>query len=282
MNSNGDNSTVNNILNNDNSNNSLKYKITSVNENLDIKFGSDDFYKMLSKIQENKRKEFFTEIELNHHIDYKYACDIDDRSFCQIYFSFLKEFNNIIFPFSFCGESYILPILRFSFLIIQLILYLTISAIFFSDKAVDNIFEKNNKFDVGYMIKPMVITFFICFALNILFKYLIKSNNDVIEMKYEKRTSQEVLKAIRLKIIFYFVFGFIIMTFGWLLISSFCSIFTNSQISLIKYAGYTLAANFLFQIIFCFLISSLRTCSLNSDGKKNKCLYDFSEILTYI
>jgi len=58
--------------------------------------------------------------------------------------------------------------------------------------------------------------------------------------------------------------------------------FTNSQISLIKCAGYTLAANFVFQIIFCFLISSLRTCSLNSDEKKNKCLYDFSDILTYI
>ena len=236
---------------------------------------------MLKKIKEEKRKEFFEEIEINH-LEYKYACDIDSRSFCQIYFSLLKEFNNIIFSFSFCGNNFILSFLKISYLIIQIILYLTICTLFFSDSAIDNILEKENKFDINYMIKPMAFTYLICLVLNILFKCLIKINNNVIDIKYEKQTYEEGLKAIRLKIIVYFVLGFIFMIFGWLLISSFCSIFTNAQIKLIKCVAYVLIASFIIQIIFCFLISSFRICSLNSDKKDSKCLYDFSNILTYL
>ena len=132
------------------------------------------------------------------------------------------------------------------------------------------------------MIKPIVFTFLINLVINILLKVLIKSNNNVIDIKYEKQTFEEGLKAIRLKFLFYYVIGFIIMIFGWILISSFSAIFTNSQIKLIKCGGYTLTANFVLQIIYCLIISSLRICSLNSERKLKKCLYVFSKVLTYL
>ena len=119
-------------------------------------------------------------------------------------------------------------------------------------------------------------------VINILLKALIKSNNNVVDIKYEKQTFEEGLKAIRLKFLFYYVIGFIIMIFGWILISSFSAIFTNSQIKLIKCGGYTLTANFVLQIIYCLIISSLRICSLNSERKQKKCLYVFSKVLTYL
>ena len=132
------------------------------------------------------------------------------------------------------------------------------------------------------MIKPIIFTFLICFVINILLKVLIKSNNNVIDIKYEKKAYDEALKTIRLKIIFYFVISFIILIFGWILTCSFSAIFINSQIKLIKCAGFTLTANFVIQIIYSLIISSLRICSLNSEKKGKKCLYDFSKILTYL
>ena len=290
VNSNGDNSTMSNIINQ--SKNSKLEKISVRKENslstkrennkdLEIKFGSGEFFRLLKKIPEEKRIEFFRDSEMNH-IEYKYASDYDERMFFQIYASILKEQNNIIFPFSLCGNDYNIPILKFSFLIIQLILYLTISTLFFGDDAIDNILEKNNKFDVGYMIKPMIFVFLICLVATIILKFLIKINNNVTDIKYEIQKYEEGLNAIRLKIIFYFVISFLIMIFGFLLVSSFSAIFTNSQIKLIKCAVYPLLAHFILSLIFCFLISSFRTCSLNSEKNKTSCLYNFSRILTYI
>ena len=163
----------------------------------------------------------------------------------------------------------------------MIILYLTVSVLFFTDDTINNIFDKQNKFDIRYMILPMVFTFLICFLICMILKALIKINNNVIDIKYEIQTYEEGLYTIRLKLIFYFFIGFIISACGWILISSWSSVFTNSQIKLIEFAGFTLGAHFILQIIYCLLITSLRICSLNSESKNNSCLYKFSKILTY-
>ena len=289
LNSNGDNSTLSNIINVSNNNNIDKVLVQKQfskstkfenNEKVEIKFGSEEFYKLLNKMPVEKRGKFLNNSEINY-LDYKYACDCDERSFLQLYLSILKEENNIIYSFSFCSDDYNITIVKFSYLLIQLILYLTINALFFADDTIDNIFAKKNKFDIGYMIKPMAFTFLICLFINILLKLLIKSNNNVVDIKYEEISYEEGLSAIRLKLIFYYIFCFFISVFGWILICSWSAIFTNSQIILLQCAGYTLAANFILQIIFCLLITSLRICSLNSENKEIKCLYNFSKLLTY-
>ena len=289
LNSNGENSTLSNIINNSKKNDAEKISIQKPMSNstkiedkakFEIKFGSVEFYKMLNKIPEAKRIDFFNSSELNY-MEYKYTCDYDERTFFKIYFSMIKEENNIIYSISFCTSDYNLSLVKFSFLIIQIILYLTVSVLFFTDDTINNIFDKQNKFDIRYMILPMVFTFIICFLICMILKALIKTNNNVIDIKYEIQTYEEGLYTIRLKLIFYFFIGFIISACGWILISSWSSVFTNSQIKLIEFAGFTLGAHFILQIIYCLLITSLRICSLNSESKNNSCLYKFSKILTY-
>ena len=289
INSNGDNSTINNILNNSRNKNLNKVsrgkQLSATGkiiyyEIVGFKLGSEEFFKLLKKIPEDKTFEFFKESEFNH-LEYEYACDIDRRSLLEIYFSLFKEQNNIIFPFTLCGNDYNLPILKFSFFNVQMVLYLTVSTLFFGDDILDNIFENKNKFKTSYMIKPMIFTFLICLVITIILKSLVKLNNNIVNIKYEIQTYQEGINAIRLKLIFYFFISFIINAFGFIFVSCFCSIFNNTQIKIIKCAGFTLASHFVLSIFFCFIITSLRVCSINSNKKKAKCLYEFGDALTY-
>ena len=232
-------------------------------------------------IPEYKRKEFFANSELNF-LEYEHSYDCDTRSFSEIYSSIIKEENNIIFSLSYCADDYNLSFAKLSFLILQLILYLTVICFFFGDDTLNNIYDKKNKFDLAYMILPMLFTFLICLVINIPLRILIKSNNNVLDIKYENKTFEKGKTVIRIKIFFYFFIGFIIMTCGFFLVSIFSSVYTNSQIKLITCAGYTILGNFVLQIIYCFFIASLRICSLTSEEKNRKCLYNFTKVLTYI
>ena len=291
FNSNENNSTYNNIINNNTkmlslNNISSDRKLcsdstnTDANKNIHIEFGSDIFHKLFKKIPEEKRLEFIPNSEMNY-LEYKYSCDCDRRSFMKIFSSLLKEENNIIYSLSFCSDDYNLSIVKFSFLIIQLILYISFTCFFFTDDIINSIFDKKYKFDLIY-IRPILFTFLICFVINILLKALSKINNNAIDIKYEKSNYKKGLKDIRLKIIFYFIIGFIFMICGTYLVCIFGAVFINSQIKLIICAGSTLIINFILQIIFCFIISSFRICSLNSEKKNMKCLYNFSKFLTYL
>ena len=171
----------------------------------------------------------------------------------QIYSSILKEENNFVFSFSYFSDDYNLSLVKLSFFIIQIILYITFTCFFFTDDTINKI--KDLKYEIKsliYIIKPVVFTFAICLIINILLNTLSKINNNVLEIKYEKINYKDGLKKIRLKIIFYFIIGFIFISFGWALDCSFGVLFIKIYIKLLICSGITLIANFILQIIFCF------------------------------
>ena len=273
------NNTINNIMDKisiQKQNSNLK-KLEN-DEKLTIKFGSDEFYKMLNIIPEEKRWDFYNITELNF-MEYEHSCNYDTRNFLSIYFSIIIEENDLIYSISLCANDFNLSVVKFSYFIIQLILYLTVSAVFFSDDIINNFFNNKNQFNIGYMIKPISFTFLICLLICILLKTLTKIDNNVIDIKYKIETYEESLNAIRLKLILYFLFGSIISAFGWILVSTWSSIFVNSQFKLVKCAVFAFVFHFVLQIIYCVIITSLRICSLNSEQRNMDCIYNFSKFL---
>ena len=101
------------IVNEDNNNNN--------NQKTDFIFGRNEFYENLLKIQEEERMQFFIDEELND-LEYKYAIEIDKRSFFKIYMSILIKQNVLIFCVLYCTEDYNLSIIKFTFLMFQFIL----------------------------------------------------------------------------------------------------------------------------------------------------------------
>ena len=260
------------IVNEDNNNNN--------NQKTDFIFGSNEFYENLLKIQEEERMQFFIDEELND-LDYNYAFEINKRSFCKIYMSILKIQNVLIFCVLYCIEDYNLSTIKFTFLMFQFIIYITISALFFTDNTLNNIYKNKNKFDFPFMIRQLAFTFLICLGINILFKLLMRTDGNIIDIKHGKKQFNEAKCRIKCKLIFYFIFSIMIIIFGCLYISCFCAVFNNKQIILIKCAGYSLVVSFIYPFFTSLLSASFRKCALNSEIKNKKCLYDFSKILEY-
>ena len=95
------NNTINNIMDKisiQKQNSNLK-KLEN-DEKLTIKFGSDEFYKMLNIIPEEKRWNFYNITELNF-MEYEHSCNYDTRNFLSIYFSIIIEENDLIYSISF-------------------------------------------------------------------------------------------------------------------------------------------------------------------------------------
>jgi len=250
------------------------------NENL-VKFGNDEFYKNLLKIPEEKRKEFLENNELND-LEYQYALLFDKRSFCEIYISALKKQNILILCLSYCSKDYNLWILKLSFLMFQLSIFITVSAFFFTDNTLNYIYENKNKFDIPFMVRQLALTFLICLGINIIFKILMIQDNLILRMKYEKDSSDEGIYSIKCKLILYFIFCLLIILFGWYYIGCFCAIYRHTQIILMECAGYSLCITFVYQIFLSLLSPAFRKCALNSKTKDKKCLYEFSKILSYL
>ena len=246
----------------------------------DFKFGSTEFYEKLLKIKEEERMQFFIDEELND-LEYKYAIEIDKRSFFKIYMSILVKQNVLIFCVLYCTEDYNLSIIKFTFLMFQFIIYITVSALFFTDNTLNNNYKKKNKFDFPFMIRQLAFTFLICLGINIIFKLLVKTDDNIIDIKYGKKQFDEAKCRVKCKFIFYLIFSIIIIILGWFYISCFCAVYSNTQIILIKCAGYSLAISFIYPFFTSLLSSSFRKCALNSKNKDKKCLFEFSKILEY-
>jgi len=259
------------IVNEENNNNNKQY---------DFIFGSSEFSENILKIKEEERMQFFIDEELNG-LEYKYAIEIDKRSFFKIYMSILRKQNVLIFCVLYCIEDYNFSIIKFTFLMFQFIIYITVSALFFTDNTLNNIYKNKNKFDFPFMIRQLAFTFLICLGINIIFKLLVKTDGNIIDIKYGKKQFNEAKCKIKCKFIFYFIFGIIFIIFGWFYISSFCAVYSNTQIILIKCAGYSLAISFIYPFFTSLLSASFRKCALNNQYKDKECLYDFSKMLEY-
>ena len=193
----------------------------------------------------------------------------------------MKIQNVLIFCVLYCIEDYNLSTIKFTFLMFQFIIYITISALFFTDNTLNNIYKNKNKFDFPFMIRQLAFTFLICLGINILFKLLMRTDGNIIDIKHGKKQFNEAKCRIKCKLIFYFIFSIMIIIFGCLYISCFCAVFNNTQIILIKCAGYSLVVSFIYPFFTSLLSASFRKCALNSEIKNKKCLYDFSKILEY-
>jgi len=271
--------------NNINNNISLKKNIIS---NDSLSKLSNDSLKIYNKIKSKKEPKAleYNDYELNN-LEYQKALEIDKRKYFEYYISLIKRKQIIIFTF-YTNDDYNSKIIKISLFLFSFSIYFTINALFFNDSTMHNIYEAKGSYNFIYQIPIILYSTIISAIINYLIKLLSLSEKNIINLKEnkEKENINEVFlktkKTLIIKFTFFYIFNFLFLIFFWFYISSFCAVYKNTQIYLIKDTIVSFVLSLLYAFIICLIPGIFRIPSLNANKKDKKCIYIFSKILQLI
>jgi len=259
--------------NNINNNISLKKNIIS---NDSLSKLSNDSLKIYNKIKSKKEPKAleYNDYELNN-LEYQKALEIDKRKYFEYYISLIKRKQIIIFTF-YTNDDYNSKIIKISLFLFSFSIYFTINALFFNDSTMHNIYEAKGSYNFIYQIPIILYSTIISAIINYLIKLLSLSEKNIINLKEnkEKEYINEVFlktkKTLIIKFTFFYIFNFLFLIFFWFYISSFCAVYKNTQIYLIKDTIVSFVLSLLYAFIICLIPGIFRIPSLNANKKDKK------------
>ena len=220
-------------------------------------------------------------------MEYQKALEIDKRKYLEYYISLIKRKQIIIFTF-YTSDDYNSKIIKISLFLFSFSIYFTINALFFNDSTMHNIYEAKGSYNFIYQIPIILYSTIISGIINYLIKLLSLSENNIINLKEnkEKENINEVFlktkKTLIIKFTFFYIFNFLFLIFFWFYISSFCAVYKNTQIYLVKDTIISFALSLLYPFGICLIPGIFRISSLTAYKKDKRCIYIISKILQLI
>ena len=165
---------------------------------------------------------------------------------------------------------------------------MALNVFFFSDDSMHKIYLNYGKYDFVQQIPQIIYSTAISQLLEVFLCYLSMTDKhyyQIKNLKNEKNNKElimQILKCIKIKLISFFVFTFILFVFHWYLISAFCSVYQNTQIIFIKDSISSFITGLLYPFILYLFPAVLRIISLKDIVKKRlKCIYKLSDIIPF-
>ena len=199
-----------------------EYKITSkatIRDNIN----NQDILKKVKEIMK------YNDEELNS-LSYQYALVYDKRNYCQYYISLLKTRNVLIFSFCY-NKDYNSQIIKIDLFFICFILFFTVNALFFNDSTMHKIYEDKGSFNLLYQLPQIIYSSFISSLLNMFLNFLALSEENILNLKNNRRSINldrkvtKLNKVLDFKFLLYFIISFIILLFFGYYLSIFCSVY---------------------------------------------------------
>ena len=165
-------------------------------------------------------------------------------------------------------------------------MYFTINALFFSDDSIDNLYKEKGKYNFIYQIPQILYSSIISSITNLILKKLSLSQRDILSVKQSLEIKQaeiqckKVKGCLKIKSIIFMIIGILLLMFFWYYISCFCSVFVNTQISLLKDTIISYCLSMIYPFGLNLLPGFFRIPVIKSRNKK--CLYRISKILAFI
>ena len=159
------------------------------------------------------------------------------------------------------------------------------NACFFNDSTIHQIYEDEGVYNFAYFLPKIFGSFVISHILYTLIKYLFLSERNIVEIKKVAKNKDKVSKIkdrISFKYIVFFIITLLLLIFFWYYLSSFCAVFKNSQIYLIKNTLITLSISFIYPFIINILPCAFRIISLGKNNKRREWLYMLSKVFQFI
>ena len=212
---------------------------------------------------ENKQNDL-DDFELNE-LPYSQAAISDKRTFWQIYISLLKREHMIIFTF-FNWKDYNLIIIKLSTFVFLLATDMAMNVFFFSDATMHKIFLNYGKYDFIQQIPQIIYSTIISQLIQLLLKFLSHTDKHIYQIKKlnpklkVRKKIMDIIKCIKIKLIFYFIFIFVFSGFYWYIISAFCGVYENTQTIFLLDAFISFILNNIYPFILYLVLSLLRIC----------------------
>ena len=232
----------------------------------------------------NKNKQYIFEYniyELNN-LEYSKAIKIDKRNYFQYYLSLLKT-KHLLF-FSFCKiNDYNSQIIKIYLFFYSFAIYYFINTLFFNDATMHKIYKDYGVYNIIYQLPQVLYSSFISSVLNLIIKTLSLTEKNIIKLKQEKKNVKnkkiELIKYLYYKFMIFFIISFCLLLFIWYYISSFCAIYRNTQIHLIKDTIISFGLSMIYPLGIYLLPGLFRIPALRARKKDKKIMYNFSKII---
>ena len=227
----------------------------------------------------------YNDEELND-LKYDLAIKYDKRTYCQYYYSLLKTKHIIFFSF-FNNNDYNSQIIKIDLFLISFSIEFAVNTLFFNDSTMHKILEDEGSFNFIYQFPQIIYSSLISMALNAFISLLALSESEIIALKQlkkniinkELRKKEKILKKrIRIKFIIFFILGFLLLLFLWYYVSTFCSIYVNTQIHLIKDTLISFGISLIYPFPIYLIPGIFRIIALSDKKNKRIFLYNFSKI----
>ena len=225
----------------------------------------------------NKQESNLDDLDLNN-LKYEKAVDLDKRTLFQIYWSRLKSKHMIIYTFfSWHNHNLIyIKIARFIFLICT---SMAMNVIFFSDSSMHKLYIDYGVYNFLQQIPQIIYSSLVSLVIEILIGFLSFTDNNIYQIRqieeFEPEKIKKIFKKMKIKLIMFFVVTFLFFAFYWYLISSFCAVYTNTQVTYIKDSVSSFCLGLVYPFIIQFFFALLRIFALRDKNSCSSFLYKF-------
>ena len=143
------------------------------------------------------------------------------------------------------------------------------------------IFLDYGKYNFLQQIPQIIYTTTISQLLEVLICYLSLTDRHMYKIKNMTGPNKnqeiiKILKSIKLKLILFFCFTFIILVFYWYIVTSFCAVYQKTQIIFLKDSLFSFILDLIYPFILYLFPSALRLLSFKL---KKLWIYKLSDII---
>ena len=246
-------------------NNDLSKRVLEFSKNKKDIRRKDSIYEPIEKV-DTKLDNF----ELNE-LEYYEAIKLDKRQFHQIYWSILMREHIILFTF-FSRKDYNIYYIKFARFIFLVCTDMAMNVFFFSDDSMHKIYLNYGKYNFIQQIPQIIYSTTVSQLLEVFLCYLSLTDKHVYQIKNLKLNKKylifQIFRCVKLKLIGFFLFTFILFAFYWYLISTFCSVYQNTQKTFIKDSASSFLTGLLYPFVLYLFPSVLRIIALKDVEKK--------------
>ena len=235
-----------------------------------------------NKNEENKilKEEKLDDYELNN-LEFNKAIELDNRGYCCIYYSILKREHILFFTF-FSWNDYNLIYIKFARFFFLLSTLMGMNVFFFFDKSLHELYLNKGKFDFVLLIPQIILSSLVSHVSEVVICFLTMTDKYVYQFKtleendMNKSVVMKSLKCVKIKLISFFIFIFILMIVYWYLISSFCAVYENTQITFLMNFAFSFLLYLIYPLFIYILTSLFKFIGLKT---KSSCLYKLGNII---